>query len=173
MLHAIIFWVTNRCKTIGDENFLDAEYSVWINIMGFLKMNVGSMTTIGLLLVLTGYFSYLLLLFVIHRFTYRTWIFDVIIGLGIAATLIGYAFGGNAVVIISSVILGAAWFPVTRQQLKLTGSNNLKLRVGDRLPHINSLTTESGKITERDLIASAQTLLVLYRGWWCLEQIAA
>ena len=68
-------------------------------------MNVGSMTTIGLLLVLTGYFSYLLLLFVIYRFTYRTWIFDVIIGLGIAATLIGYAFGGNAVVIISSVIL--------------------------------------------------------------------
>ena len=52
-------------------------------------MNIGSMTTIGLLIVLAGFFSYLILLFVIHRFTYRTWIFDVIIVLGIAATLIG------------------------------------------------------------------------------------
>ena len=39
-----------------------------------LKMNLGSMTTIGLLIVLTGFVSYLVLLFVIHSFTYRTWI---------------------------------------------------------------------------------------------------
>ncbi len=129
--------------------------------------SIGSMTTIGLLIVLAGFFSYLILLFVIHRFTYRTWIFDVIIGLGIAATLIGWIFGGNAVVTLITVILGVAWFPVIRHELKLTGSKRLKLRVGDRLPPLNLLTTDGRQVTEQDLIASAPTLLVLYRGWWC------
>jgi peroxiredoxin len=130
-------------------------------------MNIGSVTTLGLLIILTGFFSYLILLFVIHRFTYRTWIFDVIIGFGIAATLIGWIVGGNALVILISVILGVAWFPVTRHELKLTGSKHLKLRVGDRLPQINLLTTDSRQVTEEILIARAPTLLVLYRGWWC------
>jgi peroxiredoxin len=130
-------------------------------------MNIGSMTTIGLLIVLTGFFSYLILLFVIHRFTYRTWIFDVIIGLGIAAALVGWIFGGNAVVTLITVVLGVAWFPVIRHELKLTGSKHLKLRVGDRLPQLSLLTTDSRQVTEEDLIASAPTLLVLYRGWWC------
>ena len=130
-------------------------------------MNIGTMTTIGLLIVLTGFISYLILLFVIHRFTYQTWIFNVIIGLGIATTLIGWIFGGNAVVTLITVILGVAWFPVTRHELKLTGSKRLKLRVGDRLPQLNLLTTNGRQVTEKDLIASAPTLLVLYRGWWC------
>lgn len=125
------------------------------------------MTTIGLLIILSGFFSYLILLFVIHRFTYRTWIFDVIIGLGIAATLIGWIFGGNAAVTLISVILGIAWFPVTRHELKLTGSKQLKLRVGDHLPQLNLLTTDGRQVTEQDLIACAPTLLMLYRGWWC------
>jgi peroxiredoxin len=130
-------------------------------------MNIASVTTIGLIIVLAGFFSYLMLLFVIHRFTYRTWIFDAIIGLGIAAALIGWVFGGNAVVTLITVILGVAWFPVTRHELKLTGSKHLKLRVGDRLPPLSLLTTDGRQVTEQDLIASAPTLLVLYRGWWC------
>jgi peroxiredoxin len=130
-------------------------------------MNIGSMTTLGLLIVLAGFFSYLMLLFVIHRFTYRTWIFDVIIGLGIAAALTGWFFGGNSVVTLITVILGVAWFPVTRHELKLTGSKHLKLRVGDRLPRFSLMTTDGRPITDEDLIASAPTLLVLYRGWWC------
>lgn len=125
------------------------------------------MTTLGLLIVLAGFFSYLMLLFVIHRFTYRTWIFDVIIGLGIAAALTGWFFGGNSVVTLITVILGVAWFPVTRHELKLTGSKHLKLRVGDRLPRFSLMTTDGRPITDEDLIASAPTLLVLYRGWWC------
>lgn len=130
-------------------------------------MNTGSLTTLGLIIVLTGFFSYLILLFVIHRFTYRTWIFDVMVGLGIAASLMGWIFGGNAVVSIISVFLGAAWFPVTRHELKLTGSKHLKLRVGDSFPPINLLTTDGRQVTEKTLIASAPSLLVLYRGWWC------
>jgi peroxiredoxin len=130
-------------------------------------MNIGSMTTLGLLIVLAGFFSYLMLLFVIHRFTYRTWIFDVIIGLGIAAALTGWFFGGNSVVTLITVILGVAWFPVTRHELKLTGSKHLKVRVGDRLPRLSLMTTDGRPITDEDLIASAPTLLVLYRGWWC------
>ena len=130
-------------------------------------MNTGSMTTIGLLIVLAGFSSYLMLLLVLQRFTYRTWIFDVIIGLGIATTLLGWIFGGNAVVALISVILGIAWFPVTRHDLKLTGSKRLNLRVGDRLPRLNLLTTDGRQVTEQDLIARAPTLLVLYRGWWC------
>jgi peroxiredoxin len=130
-------------------------------------MNIGSMTTLGLLIVLAGFFSYLMLLFVIHRFTYRTWIFDVIIGLGIAAALTGWFFGGNSVVTLITVILGVAWFPVTRHELKLTGSKHLKVRVGDRLPRFSLMTTDGRPITDEDLIASAPTLLVLYRGWWC------
>jgi hypothetical protein len=130
-------------------------------------MNLGSMTTIGLLIVLTGFVSYLILLFMIHGFTYRTWIFDFIIGLGITVTLIGWTFGGNIVAALITVILGVAWFPVTRHELKLSGSKHLKLRVGDHLPQLSLMTTESRPITEQDLIASAPTLLVLYRGWWC------
>jgi peroxiredoxin len=125
------------------------------------------MTTIGLLIVLTGFLSYLILLFVIHRFTYRTWIFDVVIVLGIAATLMGWIFGGNAVVTLITVILGVAWFPVIRHELNLTGSKHLSLRVGDRLPQLNLLTTDGRQVTDQDLIASAPTLLILYRGWWC------
>ena len=132
-----------------------------------LNAMFGSMTTLGLLIVLADFLSYLILLFVIRRFTYRTWIFDVIVGFGIAATLIGWIFGGNALVMLISVILGVIWFPVTRHALKLTGSKHLKLRVGDRLPLLNLLTTDSRQVTEKELIASAPTLLVLYRGWWC------
>jgi len=130
-------------------------------------MNIGSATTLGLLIILAGFVSYLILLFVLHRFTYRTWIFDGIIGFGLAVTLIGWLVGGNVSVMLISVVLGLAWFPVTRHELKLTGSKHLMLRVGDRLPRINLLTTDGRPVTEKMLIAGAPTLLVLYRGWWC------
>jgi peroxiredoxin len=58
-------------------------------------------------------------------------------------------------------------FPVTRHELKLTGSKHLNLRVGDRLPKLNHLTTDGRQVFDQDLIARAPTLLVLYRGWWC------
>ena len=35
---------------------------------------------LGLLFVLAGLVSYLILIFVLHRFTYQTWMFDAVVG---------------------------------------------------------------------------------------------
>jgi peroxiredoxin len=47
------------------------------------------------------------------------------------------------------------------------GSEQLKLRKGDRIPSFTVLTTDGKPITEQDVAARAPALLVLYRGWWC------
>jgi peroxiredoxin len=125
------------------------------------------MTTIGLLIVLAGFVSYVLLLFVIQRFTYKTWVFDSVIVLGLFAALIGWALGGNTTVTLSAFILSMAWFVITRHELKLTGSKHLELQVGHSIPAMNLLTTENRLVTTQDLIAQAPSLLVFYRGWWC------
>lgn len=125
------------------------------------------MTTIGLLIVLAGFVSYVFLLFVIQRFTYRTWVFDSMIGLGLSTAFIGWALGGNATVTLSTFILSIAWFVITRHELNLTGSKRLELQVGYRMPAMNLLTTESRLVTTQDLIAQAPSLLIFYRGWWC------
>ena len=101
------------------------------------------MTTIGLLIVLAGFVSYVFLLFVIQRFTYRTWVFDSMIGLGLSTAFIGWALGGNATVTLSTFILSIAWFVITRHELNLTGSKRLELQVGYRMPAMNLLTTEN------------------------------
>jgi peroxiredoxin len=125
------------------------------------------MTTIGLLILLTVFAYYIFLLFVIHRFTYRTWIFDSMVGLGLSAALIGWVFGGSAPVALSTFTLSVAWFVITRHELTLTGSKRLELQVGDQMPAMNLLTTENNLVTERDLISKPPALLVFYRGWWC------
>lgn len=125
------------------------------------------MTTIGLLIDLAGFVSYIFLLFVIHRFTYRTWIFDFMIGLGLSTSLIGWALGGSATVALSTFTLSIAWFVITRHELTLTGSKRLEVHVGDQMPAMNLLTTENTLVTERDLIVKTPALLVFYRGWWC------
>jgi peroxiredoxin len=35
------------------------------------------------------------------------------------------------------------------------------------MPAFSAVTTEGRAVTEQDLAASAPTLLLLYRGWWC------
>ena len=40
------------------------------------------MTAIGLGLVIIGVVAYFARIFALHRFTYRTWIFDVVVGVG-------------------------------------------------------------------------------------------
>lgn len=122
---------------------------------------------LGLLFVLAGIFSYLMLIFVLHRFTYRTWMFDTVVGTGIALEITGWAIGGSGVVALTTVFLGGVWFLVSRHELKLVGSPQLRLRKGDRVPAFTVLTTDSRKFTEQDLIAKAPALLALYRGWWC------
>ena len=125
------------------------------------------MTALGLLFVLVGFLSYSTLLFVLHRFTYRTWMFDTVVGAGMTVALSGYALGGSGVVALAAVVIGGAWFLATRHELKLVGSKRLKIHPGDRIPAFTVSTIDGKPFTEQDLIANAPALLVLYRGWWC------
>src|ERR1051326_4723851 len=82
-----------------------------------------SMAIIGCIVILSVILSYLTMIFVLHRFTYRTWMFDVVVGAG--------------------MILGASsWFLVTRIELRILGSKELTLRVGDKMPSMAFLTTD-------------------------------
>jgi peroxiredoxin len=128
---------------------------------------VDSLSIVGLVVVLAGVISYAVLLFVIHGFTYRTWIFD---GVVVAGTLLaGARWLSNGVDAPGAVALavGVAWFPLVRRELRIRGSEKLNLRPGDRFPSMSVLSTEGNVVTDQDLIAHAPTLLVLYRGWWC------
>src|SRR5258706_9801365 len=86
---------------------------------------------------------------------------------GAVLAVIGAAIGGSRIGALIAVLLGSAWFLVSRRELRLAGSEQLRLRRGDRIPSFTVLTTDRRKITEQDLIARAPALLVLYRGWWC------
>ncbi len=117
--------------------------------------------------VLAGFVAYATLLFVIHRFTYRTWVFHCVVALGMLLAAAGWLTGG--VDVAGGVALGAgvAWFPLTRRELRIRGSEKLNLHPGDQLPSMAVATTEGAVVTDQDLVADAPTLLVLYRGWWC------
>jgi hypothetical protein len=52
------------------------------------------LTSVGLGLVLLAIASYLVLLFVIHDFTYKTWLFDGVVCLGVIIAGVGLAAGG-------------------------------------------------------------------------------
>ncbi len=122
---------------------------------------------VGLLLVLAGFLSYFVLIFGFKHFTCRTWMFDATVGAGVALAAAGWALGGISIVAVTAILVGALWFLVSRRELSLVGSRRLGLRKGDPLPAFSVLTTEGKPVTERDLIARAPALLVLYRGWWC------
>ena len=125
------------------------------------------MTTLGLLLVLAGALSYLTLVFVLRRFTYRTWKFHAVVSTGMALALTGWALGGSGAVAGATAALGAIWFLVVRNELKLVGSERLKVRVGDRVPAFAVSRVDGRPFTDQDLIAQAPAFLGLYRGWWC------
>jgi peroxiredoxin len=125
------------------------------------------MTALGLLLVVAAALSYLTLVFLLHRFTYRTWMFDAVAGAGMALALIGWALGGSGAPALATMGLGVIWFLVTRHELHLVGSKALSARVGDRVPAFTLSTIDGKPFTEQDLIANAPALLELYRGWWC------
>jgi peroxiredoxin len=130
-------------------------------------VDAGSITVLGLLVVLAGFLAYLTLLFVLRGFTYRTWIFHVLVALGVMLALVGWALGGTRTPAWVAVALGGIWFAATTRELSLASSNDLDVRVGDHLPPLTASTTDGEQVTEKDLMATAPALLVLYRGWWC------
>jgi len=130
-------------------------------------MAITAMTTAGLLVVLAGALSYLALVFVLHRFTYGTWKFHAVVGVGMALALAGWALGGSGAVALAAVAVGILWFLAARHELQLTGSERLKVRVGDHIPAFAVAKVDGSPFTEQDLIASAPAFLGLYRGWWC------
>jgi peroxiredoxin len=56
---------------------------------------------------------------------------------------------------------------MSRIELRIVGSKELNLRVGDKMPAMDFLKTDGTQMSEQDLIANAPALLTLYRGWWC------
>ncbi len=125
------------------------------------------MAVLALSVVVVGYGAYLIMLFALRRFTYRTWLFHAVILAGIVLALVGLAVGDRGLPAWIAIGLGLAWFPLTRRELTLVGSERLTLRVGDRLPDFAALRTDGTPITDQDVVARAPALLVLYRGWWC------
>jgi|GEM_PF-1477330 len=127
----------------------------------------GWASSLGLVLVLAALLSYLGMLFVAHRFTYKTWTFDGLAGVGIALAIAGWIAGEAPTVPIVTLVLGISWFVISRRELRLSGSNELLAHVGKPLPEFAASTVTGKPVTGQDLLAAAPTLLVLYRGWWC------
>ena len=125
------------------------------------------MAIIGCFFVLAGLLSYLCMLFVFHRFTYQTWIFDVVVGAGMVMEALSWFQRGGNWLSWGTILLGVIWFLVSRAELRIVGSKELNLREGDKVPAMAFLKTNGVQFTEQDLIANAPALLTLYRGWWC------
>jgi peroxiredoxin len=125
------------------------------------------MTITGFFLVLAGVLSYFFMLFVLHSFTYKTWIFDVVIGAGMVMGALSWFQRGDNWLSSGTILLGVIWFLVSRTELRIIGSKDLNLRVGNEVPAMTLLKTDGTQFTEQDLIANAPALLALYRGWWC------
>ena len=131
-------------------------------------MDIGfALTVLGLLVVLGSAIAYVILLFVVHGFTYRTWIFHGVVVGGMALAVAGWAIGGSAAIALLAGVVGALWFVVARRELRLVGSKRLAVRPGDPMPAFTASTTDGVSVTERDLVSNGPALLVLYRGWWC------
>ena len=125
------------------------------------------MGILGLAVVVGAIVGYAVMLFVVHTFTYRTWIFDSAVALGMVLALIGWATDGPNLAAGIALVVGVVWFPLVRRELRIRGSDQLLVRKGDRFPAMNVITTQGEPVTDRDLAAAAPVLLVLYRGWWC------
>jgi peroxiredoxin len=125
------------------------------------------MTIIGFIIILGVIISYLTMIFVLHRFTYKTWIFDVAVGAGMVMGASSWFQEGGSWLSWSTITLGIIWFLVSRIELRIVGSKELNLRVGDKMPAMAFLKTDGTQVTEQDLISNAPALLTVYRGWWC------
>ena len=96
------------------------------------------MAVLGMSVVVVGYGGYLAMLFALRRFTYRTWLFHAVILVGVVLALYGVAVGDRGLPAWIAIGLGLAWFPLTRRELTLVGSEHLTLQPGDRLPQFTA-----------------------------------
>jgi peroxiredoxin len=125
------------------------------------------MAIIGFIIILSVFISYLAMLFVFHRFTYKTWIFDIGVVIGMVMGATSWFQAGGSWFSWVTIVLGIIWFVVSRIELKIKGSRELNIHVGDKIPSMTFLKTDGTKFSEQDLITNAPALLALYRGWWC------
>jgi hypothetical protein len=126
-----------------------------------------ALTVLGLMLVVGAAVAYFGLLFVVHGFTYRTWMFHTVVLAGMGLATFGWLAGGSGPIALVAVVIGVVWFVVAWHELRLVGSTRLSVRPGDAMPPFAATTTDGTRFTEQDLVAHAPALLVLYRGWWC------
>jgi len=117
--------------------------------------------------VLASLVGYVVLLFVVGGFTYRTWVFDGVVAAGMTLAGVGWATGDRVALPIVALAVGILWFGFTRAEFRFRGSDRLAVKPGDRLPALTAVTVEGAQVSERDLTANGPALLTLYRGWWC------
>jgi peroxiredoxin len=125
------------------------------------------MSIIGFVISLAGFLSFFIMLGAFHRFTYKTWIFDSIVLLGVVVSLLPWLSGTQAWFSVSAWIVAIAWFVISRLEMNIPGSQKLLVKAGDQLPAMSFRKTDGTQFSEQDLIANAPALLSLYRGWWC------
>lgn len=125
------------------------------------------MTIFGFIIIIGVFTSYLTMLFVLHRFTYKTWVFDFAVVAGMVIGVSSWFQARGSWLSWSTIALGIIWFLVSRTELRIVGSKELNLHVGDKVPPMAFVKTDGTQFTEQDLIANAPALLALYRGWWC------
>ena len=82
---------------------------------------------VGLVVVVGVIVAYAVMLFVLHTFTYRTWIFDGAVVNGMLLAVVGWVTEGPNVAAGIAMAVGAAWFRLVRRELPIRGSEQLKI----------------------------------------------
>ena len=77
------------------------------------------MAMIGCIIILGVFISYLTMIFVLHRFTYKTWIFDVAVGAGMVMGVSSWFQEGGSWLSWSTITLGIMWFLVLHSSMGL------------------------------------------------------
>jgi peroxiredoxin len=124
------------------------------------------MTWLGLVIAGGAVLTYLVML-QMHRFTYRSWLFNIPVAVGTIVSVFGWIQGDAAGPAIATISIAALWTYLMTWEIGVRGSDRLRIDVGDELPRFTVATTDGEPFTNHDLIANAPALLQLYRGWWC------
>jgi len=103
---------------------------------------------------------------VVGRAPFGTRNHDLAIALGALVSIASVALVGEPLwPAVASGVAGAAWFAVTKTQLRLP-SKPMRVAPGQRLPAFEVARTDGARFASADLAAAAPALLVVYRGKW-------